>query len=160
MLVRVFFVVLSGLVACGDSPPPPVAEDPGAGSFMTASDGVRLHYFDVGEGSPVVLIHGYTANAEDKWFSTGVAPALSARHRVVAIDCRGHGRSDKPHDPMKYGPQMADDVVELMDHLAIERAHLHGYSMGGGIVTQLLVRYPDRNGQGTGGEGRESAGRR
>ena len=138
-------VVLSALIACsGDTPEVSTMEDDGAGSFMTASDGVRLHYFNVGEGSAVVLIHGYTANAEDKWFSTGVAPSLSARHRIVAIDCRGHGRSDKPHDPMKYGPQMAEDVIELLDHLGIDKAHVHGFSMGGGIVTQLLARHPER----------------
>lgn len=115
---------------------------------MTASDGLNIHYFDVNEavggGAPVVLVHGYTANAEHKWFNTGVVDALKGNHRVIAIDCRGHGRSDKPHDPAKYGPQMAEDVVELMDHLGVETVHLHGYSMGGGIVTQVLARHPER----------------
>ncbi len=113
-------------------------------AFMTASDGVRIHYAELGSGTPVILIHGYTANAEGKWFKPGIAQALAKRHRVVAIDARGHGQSEKPHDPMKYGPQMADDVIELMDHLDIERAHIHGYSMGGSILTQVLARHPDR----------------
>jgi len=120
------------------------AADTPAHDYMVASDGVKIHYMSLGEGTPVVLIHGYTANADDKWFGTGVAPYLAERHRVIAIDCRGHGRSDKPHDPAMYGPQMAEDVIELMDHLGIDEAHVHGFSMGGGIVTQLLDRHQDR----------------
>jgi pimeloyl-ACP methyl ester carboxylesterase len=113
-------------------------------AFMTASDGVRIHYAELGSGTPVILIHGYTANAEGKWFKPGIAQALATENRVVAIDARGHGQSEKPHDPMKYGPQMAEDVIELMDHLGIEQAHIHGYSMGGSILTQILARHPDR----------------
>lgn len=110
------------------------ASAPTDGSFE-ASDGVRIHYLEAGKqgatGAPVVLIHGYTGSAQGNWFANGVADALAKRHWVVAIDCRGHGQSEKPHDPEKYGPQMARDVLELMDHLKIDRAHVHGYSMGG-----------------------------
>src|SRR6202008_797615 len=69
---------------------------------------------------------------------------LAKNHRVVAIDCRGHGKSEKPHDVAKYGKQMFKDVLELMDYLKIDKAHVHGYSMGGFIVSQLLVIAPDR----------------
>ncbi|HEY2840657.1 MAG TPA: alpha/beta hydrolase [Pirellulales bacterium] len=120
-----------------------IAAEPKSSDF-TASDGVKIHYLESGAGVPVVLIHGYTGTAEGNWFSNGVAAALSKKHRVIAIDCRGHGDSEKPHDPEKYGPQMAKDVVELMDHLKIEKAHVHGYSMGGFIVTQLLATQPSR----------------
>jgi pimeloyl-ACP methyl ester carboxylesterase len=109
-----------------------------------ASDGVKIHYLEAGKGSPVVLIHGYSGTAEGNWFSNGVAEALAKNHRVVAIDCRGHGKSEKPRDPAKYGKQMVKDVVELMDHLKIDKAHVHGYSMGGFIVSQLLVMAPER----------------
>ena len=51
----------------------------------------------------MILIHGYTANAEGKWVKSGIAQALAKQHRVIAIDARGHGKSDKPHDPGKYG---------------------------------------------------------
>jgi pimeloyl-ACP methyl ester carboxylesterase len=117
--------------------------EPTHGAF-TASDGVKIHYLEAGAGSPVVLIHGYTGTAEGNWFSNGVAEALAKNHRVVAIDCRGHGKSDKPHDATKYGKQMVKDVVELMDQLKISKAHIHGYSMGGFIVSQLLVMAPER----------------
>lgn len=119
------------------------ADDP-AHKFMSASDGVKIHYLELGRGTPVILIHGYTANAEGKWLKSGIAQALAARHRVIAIDARGHGQSDKPHDPLKYGPRMATDVIELLDHLKIQKAHVHGYSMGGGILAQLLARHPER----------------
>lgn len=112
--------------------------------YFTASDGVRIHYMTLGSGVPVVFIHGYTGSAEGNWFSNGVAEATARTHRAIAIDCRGHGRSDKPHDPEMYGPRMSQDVIELMDHLGIEKAHLHGYSMGGGIVTQILAQHPER----------------
>ena len=113
--------------------------------FFTASDGTKIHYFDIaGKGSPVVLIHGYTANAEGKWLKSNIAQTLAKNHRVIAIDARGHGQSDKPHDPAKYGPRMATDVVELLDHLKIAKAHIHGYSMGGSILTQLLARSQGR----------------
>jgi pimeloyl-ACP methyl ester carboxylesterase len=124
---------------------PAVAAQAPIGLFFTASDGTKIHYFDLaGRGSPVVLIHGYTANAEGKWLKSKIAHALVKNHRVIAIDARGHGRSDKPHDPAKYGPRMATDVVELLDHLKIQRAHIHGYSMGGSILTQLLARNQHR----------------
>ncbi len=107
----------------------------------TTSDGVKIHYITQGKGTPVVLIHGYTGSAQGNWFSNGVAEALAKNHWVVALDCRNHGKSDKPQ---LNGPGKAEDVVELMDHLKIQKAHLHGYSMGGGIVGRLLVLIPNR----------------
>ena len=120
------------------------AADPKS-QFFTSSEGLKIHYLELGTaGTPVILIHGYTANAEGKWFKSGIAQALATKHRVIAIDARGHGKSDKPHDPAKYGPQMAKDVVELMDHLKIAKAHIHGYSMGGSMLTQILAKHPGR----------------
>jgi pimeloyl-ACP methyl ester carboxylesterase len=120
------------------------ASDPKS-QFFTASDGVKIHYFELGTGgTPVILIHGYTANAEGKWLKSGIAQTLAKNHRVIAVDARGHGKSDKPHDPAKYGPRMAADVVELMDHLKISKAHIHGYSMGGSMLQQILARHPQR----------------
>jgi pimeloyl-ACP methyl ester carboxylesterase len=75
------------------------------------------------------------------WFTTGIAPALAKNHRVVAIDNRNHGQSDKPQPG---GSGRAQDVIELMDHLKIQKAHIHGYSMGGGFTGQLLGLVPER----------------
>jgi len=109
--------------------------------FMTTSDGVKIHYYVMGKGTPVILIHWYTGTAWGNWFSNGIAQALAKNHMVVALDCRNHGKSDKP---VANGPGKAQDVVELMDHLQIKKAHIHGYSMGGGITGQLLTMIPDR----------------
>lgn len=119
-----------------------MVEDGREHGWLTASDGVKLHYVTAGAaGSWVVLIHGYTGSAEGNWFANGVAVALAERHRVVAIDCRNHGRSDKP---VPGGPGKAEDVIELMDHLGIDRAHVHGYSMGGMLTARLLALVPER----------------
>src|SRR5262249_53879150 len=65
--------------------------------FFTTSDNIKIHYMQLGQkGSYVVLIHGYTGSAEGNWFRNGIAAALAENHRVVALDCRNHGRSDKP----------------------------------------------------------------
>lgn len=110
--------------------------------WFTTSDGIRIHYLTAGdEGSWVVLVHGYTDSANRMWFRTGIAAALAENHRVVALDNRNHGQSDRPEP---NGSGRAEDVIELMDHLGIERAHIHGYSMGGGITGQLLASRPDR----------------
>lgn len=117
------------------------AQQPKDGFFTTA-DGVKVHYLTAGgAASWVVLIHGYTDTAQRVWFTTGIAPAIAKSHRVVAIDNRSHGQSDKPQP---NGPGRAEDVIELMDRLKIQRAHIHGYSMGGALTGQLLVRIPDR----------------
>lgn len=105
------------------------------------SNGVRIRYLIAGRGEPVLLVHGWSASAE-MWEL--LMNDLSRDHQVIAMDCRGHGRSDKPHDPSQYGSEMASDVVRLMDHLSLQRAHIVGYSMGGGIVMKVLVDHPDR----------------
>jgi len=110
--------------------------------FFTSSDGVKIHYMTLGsKGSWVVLIHGYTENAERMFFKTGIAQSLARNHRVVALDNRNHGKSDKPE---LNGLGRAEDTIELMDHLKIGKAHIHGYSMGGGFVARLMASNPDR----------------
>ena len=129
------------------TPPVMVGQKDG---FFTTSDGIKIHYLTHGPSTPlragdsgswVVLVHGYSDNAQRMWFNTGIAPEIAKRHRVVAIDNRNHGQSDKP---VPGGSGRAQDVVELMDHLKIQRAHIHGYSMGGGIVASLLGMIPAR----------------
>jgi pimeloyl-ACP methyl ester carboxylesterase len=109
-------------------------------------DGVKLNYIVEGDGPTVVLIHGFASSLHGNWRAPGIIDALVASgRRVVALDCRGHGRSDKPHDPAAYaGTRMADDVIALMDHLEIRRCDLMGYSMGGFLSASLLTRHPQR----------------
>ena len=108
------------------------------------SDGERIRYIDQGSGEPIVLVHGYGSNIEVEWVETGVFQNLAKDHRVIALDCRGHGRSAKPHDVKKYRPHMGADVVRLLDHLNIQKAHIVGYSMGGSITVKLLTTNPER----------------
>jgi len=116
-------------------------EDKPEDGFFKTSDGLKIHYLMQGRGTPVILIHGYTGSAYGNWFRNGIAQALAKNQRVVAIDCRNHGLSDKPQ---LNGPGKAEDVIELIDHLKISKAHFHGYSMGGAIVGRLLALIPDR----------------
>ncbi|HEY7546852.1 MAG TPA: alpha/beta hydrolase, partial [Blastocatellia bacterium] len=117
------------------------AQEKPSHNYFKTSDGIKIHYMVKGKGVPIILIHGYTGSAEGNWFSNGIADVLAKNHMVIAIDCRNHGRSDKPQ-PM--GPGRAEDVIEMMDHLKIQKAHFHGYSMGGGIVGRLMALIPDR----------------
>lgn len=109
--------------------------------FETA--GARIRYVDQGAGAPVVLVHGFTADVERAWIDTGVLPALAREYRAIALDLRGHGKSDKPHDASAYD-HVATDVIALLDHLGIEQAHLVGYSLGGIIAAKLLTTHPQR----------------
>jgi pimeloyl-ACP methyl ester carboxylesterase len=108
------------------------------------SQGVKIRYLEAGLGDPVVLIHGFSSSAEANWRQTGVFDKLARDFRVIAFDCRGHGQSDKPHDPASYGLAMVEDVTRLLDHLQIRRAHIVGYSMGGAIAGAFVVKHPDR----------------
>lgn len=110
------------------------------------SNGVKIRYVTAGEGVPVVLIHGWMGDAAmwGKDSSGNAKPTPPAGFRVIAMDCRGHGKSDKPHDASKYGAEMALDVVRLLDHLRIKKAHLVGYSMGAFIVGKVVATHPER----------------
>ncbi len=109
------------------------------------SGGVRLHYSDEGSGAQtVVLIHGFAVNSWLNWGWVGVASALAQTMRVVSLDMRGHGRSGKPHRTTAYGAAMLKDVVELLDHLGLARAHVVGYSLGGFVALKLAACHPER----------------
>ncbi len=115
------------------------------------SDGLRLAFIDrlpVGTDreQPILLIHGFASSATVNWVDTGWVKVLTeAGRRVVAFDHRGHGRSDKPHDPAAYRTAiMADDARALLDHLGIERADIMGYSMGARVAAWLGLAAPDR----------------
>jgi pimeloyl-ACP methyl ester carboxylesterase len=116
-----------------------------SGTQFFDSNGVQLHYVDRGRGEPVVLIHGFTGSYARHIEGPGLMDRLEkAGYRAIGMDCRGHGQSGKPTDATQYGMEMVQDVIRLMDHLKVERAHIFGYSMGGAIASQLLVKHPDR----------------
>ena len=102
------------------------------------SDGLTLVYDDIGprEGRPVVLVHGFASNRNENWRRLGWYGAFERKRiRCVALDCRGHGESARPHDPAMYTrAKMAGDIIALLDHLGVERADLFGYSMGARLV--------------------------
>jgi pimeloyl-ACP methyl ester carboxylesterase len=115
---------------------------PQQGSFL--SNGVKIHYIEEGQGEPVLLIHGFSANAFVNWVLPGVFGNLAKHYHVIALDNRGHGGSGKPHEIEKYGPEMVEDAIRLLDHLKIEKAHIVGYSMGGFITEKLVITHPER----------------
>jgi pimeloyl-ACP methyl ester carboxylesterase len=97
------------------------------------NDGVRIHYQVEGEGPPLVLQHGFSESVVD-WYEAGYVDALRSDYRLILIDARGHGASDKPHDADGYElERRVADVVAVLDGLAIEKAVFWGYSMGGWI---------------------------
>ncbi len=119
------------------------AKDEPASAFFDAK-GVKIHYLMQGRGEPLVLIHGLYSSGEVNWGWPGIIAALAGKYQVIAIDMPGHGSSDKPEKDDAYGAQMAEDVVLLLDHLKIERAHVVGYSMGGMVAMKLMTMHPQR----------------
>lgn len=115
-----------------------------------SSDGVEIHFIDetpeAARPRPVLLIHGFASHIDMNWASTSwIADLKAAGYRVVALDNRGHGRSQKLYQSSQYGaPLMAEDARRLLDHLGIARAHVIGYSMGARIAAFLALTHPER----------------
>lgn len=118
-------------------PPPQALKD----LFFT-SEGVRIRYVEEGNGpEPVILLHDRGSSIEAQWIETKIMGGLHREtFRMIAMDLRGHGKSDKA----KLGAEAARDVVRLMDHLKIPRAHVVGYGLGANIATYLSVAHADR----------------
>ena len=104
-------------------------------------NGLRLYYQEHGEGPPLVLLHGGLMTIE---LNFGIAlPVLAERHRVIAVELQGHGRTADVSRPPTF-PNFAADVVGLLEHLGIERADVVGFSVGGLTAYELAISYPDR----------------
>jgi pimeloyl-ACP methyl ester carboxylesterase len=112
------------------------------------SDSVEIAFDDVGQGEPILLIHGFASNGRVNWVNTGWVKTLQdAGFRVITMDNRGHGESEKLYNPDLYSsPEMAEDARRLLDHLEIPRAHVMGYSMGARIAAFLTINHPSRVG--------------
>jgi len=108
------------------------------------SAGVKIHYVVRGQGDPVILIHGLYSSAAMNWGLPGINAELARHFQVIAFDNRGHGQSGKPEAEDQYGVAMVEDVVRLMDHLHVAKAHVVGYSLGGMITMKLLTLHPER----------------
>lgn len=110
----------------------------------TQSRGYTISYDDAGAGPAIVLLPGSTMSAAD-WRDAGYVDLLAPTHRVISTDPLGLGLSDKPHDPEAYRfPDVAADVIAVMDSAGIDRAVVWGYSRGGALAGVIAVRYPDR----------------
>jgi pimeloyl-ACP methyl ester carboxylesterase len=109
--------------------------------FFEAPDGVRLAWHEVGEGRPVVLLHGLFSNAETNWIKFGHAAAIAGRgFRVVMPDLRAHGESAAPHDAAAYPPDiLADDGFALIRHLGLTDYDLGGYSLGARTSVRMAI---------------------
>lgn len=108
------------------------------------ADGDRIHYVGQGAGDPVLLIHGAFGSGP-RLLQTAFGQGLAARRRIIAPDSLGHGDSDAPADPSRYGPRRrADQLAAVLDAIGVERAHVVGYSMGGWMASALATFHPDR----------------
>jgi pimeloyl-ACP methyl ester carboxylesterase len=114
---------------------------------FSTSDGLQLAFYEWGEDRtrpPVVLHHGFVADAHANWDAPGVVDALvAAGHRVIAPDARGHGESEKPHDPARYGEaRMAEDLGDLLGAAGVGEIDLVGYSMGAVVSLLFAASHP------------------
>jgi pimeloyl-ACP methyl ester carboxylesterase len=105
------------------------------------SAGVEIRYIELGSGEPVIALHGLGGNS-DFWLER--IATLATSHRLILFDQRGHGLSDKPHTAAEYGREMGHDVIRLMDHLNIPKAHILGYSIGVTPIGMLITEYESR----------------
>lgn len=127
---------------------------------FSSFDGLELSYAELGEGPPTLLLHGFASDSDTNWVRPGVAAAIAGSgRRVVLLDARGHGRSDKPHDTAAYADRaLARDVQALLDRLALPSVDLVGYSMGAFVAMDVAVVDPRVRSLVLGGAGRGRAG--
>ena len=104
-------------------------------------NGVHMYYETYGEGTPLVLLHGGMLSIDLNF--TGLIPTLANKHLVIGVELQGHGRTADIEREITPAA-LASDVVGLLDHLGIDRAHVLGHSMGGAVTMELAIGYPDR----------------
>lgn len=108
---------------------------------FTVSDGIELAWHELGEGRPVLLLHGLFSNAETNWLKFGHAHEIAGRgFRVIMPDLRGHGASGTPREPRFYPPDvLARDGLELIAHLGLSDYDLGGYSLGARTAARMAI---------------------
>ena len=114
--------------------------------FMPFADneGVKIHYQVEGKGSPIILITGFPGLIEF-WYKYNYVESLKQKYQLILIDKRGHGKSDKPHNPEDYiQEKFASDIIAVMNDLHIDKAHFWGYSFGAYIGMILAKYHPER----------------
>ena len=131
-----FMLVLSGA--------PCAAQDAKFTTGNFQAKGTKIGYAVKGTGEPVVFVHGLMSSGLVNWGFTGVFDDLAKDHQAIILDLPGHGFSDRPKKKEAYGEQLADDIVLLLDHLKIKKAHVVGYSLGGMVTMKVLAKHPDR----------------
>lgn len=150
MLIKIKLIMRAPLDRASPAPDSMAADSKMAGpivthqttSYLTAPDGIRLAIHEMGEGRPLLLLHGYFSDAATNWIKYGHAALLAAAgHRVIMADLRAHGESDKPHDPAAYPKDiLADDGLAIVDQLGLSDYDLGGYSLGGRTVARMLAK--------------------
>ena len=114
------------------------ARTPGAGGYAPVN-GLNMYYEIHGTGRPLVVLHGAYHTID---MFGELLPTLAETRRVIAVELQGHGHTADVDRPLSY-EQMADDVAALLRHLEIEEADIFGYSMGGGVALQIVIRHPE-----------------
>ncbi len=152
MITRRDALILLGAAAIGFSAIQGAAQEPKVkstplptASGFCKSDGLDIYFETYGTGRPIILVHGWGSSIKGNWIDTGWVATLQPHRRVIALDVRGHGRSDKPHEQQLYSyAAMANDVLAVMDHLELTKADYLGYSMGAFMGAYLLGRQSKR----------------
>lgn len=140
MIVRALplalLLALSGCLAFHQGPMP---SEPDSATFVQV-EGTRVRYLDVGQGPPVVLIHGFASSIEN-WVS--VIPELKKHHRVLALDLRGFGWSDRPN--VDYSPAAQAKLLKaLLDERGVQQAAIVAHSWGSSVALAFALAYPER----------------
>jgi len=109
-----------------------------------SNQGIRIHYQTEGEG-PSLVLHHWSLTTLQGWYDYGYVSALRDDYQLILLDARGHGASDKPHEPEAYElKNRVDDIVAVLDALSITQADFFGYSMGGWIGFGVARYVPER----------------
>jgi pimeloyl-ACP methyl ester carboxylesterase len=106
------------------------------------NNGIKIHYQVEGKGPPLMLVHGFGGSLSN-WIESGYTEGLSKDHRLILVDVRGFGESDKPHDSSDYAFQyLVADLIAILDKLKIDKTDYFGYSMGGRIGFRIPIYAP------------------